>query len=240
MIIEKRRFKTFNRNINRLKSAGSGIPSLMSKGSAHVDFLKKHQNVVISSVPVPENASDEALDQYESEMYDSMLAILKEETEAYELPAVQEEIQSMLRILGGLNSFKKKITKEKPDYDHEKFDGWSGINLFISAQPSDLKMEEYGDTVILAVNPRPIVWLMHTLKDICSEYLSFANKYEFYYGIAHLAQKHLDDLDEMSSVGETQFFMEGIRFAQQQVENNAERLSWLLIEFESFWNEREV
>jgi hypothetical protein len=233
---EQRRIKTktfFNRCLNRLRVSGSKIPALMTK-HGYIEFLKQHRHQIITDTPVPDSRRETAMIQYESDMYDVMLETLKNEAEVFEKPAVGAELSAMKRLLEELESFKSKITVEEPHYDHEKFDGWGGSGIVISSNPSDLKMQDFGDKVILAVNPAPIVWLMHTLKDLCDEYLDYLNKQKFFHGIAQLAENRLDDCDEMSSYGETQFFSEGIQFAKDKVEDHVRYLSDLLEDFDSF------
>jgi hypothetical protein len=218
-----------------MKTAGSGIPVLISKGGAHVDFLKKHQDSVISNVTVPENARDEALNQYESDMYDNMLGVLIEETKAYEVPAVQEEIQSMNRILIDLEDFKGQITEKEPYYDNETFGEWGGAGVVVTSNENSMGRE--GDLVVLMDNPHVVAGLMHSLKDVCADYLTYRNKDTFYYGLAKIAAKSLNSNGELSNT--TQFFIEGVQYAKKQVEGRKEYLSGLIEKFELFLEKRE-
>jgi hypothetical protein len=235
MITERRKTKVFHRCINRLKSSDSVLPSLMAKGGYFVDYLKKNQDTVIADVPLPESIKEVDIEQYESDMYNTMLAYLKRETESFEVPAVEKEISAMSRILEALESFMVEVTKGKADYRHRRYNGFAGCGLIVSSNPNDLKMEKEGDVVLLAVDPKPIVFLMDSLRVICGDYITYLNKHEFFHGIAKRASNHLDSCDEM--LDETKFFFEGIKHAADLVERHASYLSRLLAEFYSFWDE---
>jgi gamma-glutamylcyclotransferase (GGCT)/AIG2-like uncharacterized protein YtfP len=234
MISDKKKTKAFNRCINRLKSSDNRIPTIM-KGGHYIDLLKQRQTEVINSVPLPASSNESDIEKYEVSMNDTMLVYLKKEVESVDIPEIKEEISNMKEILIELGSFKKKVIEEEVDYDHETFGEWGGAGLVVTSDPNSIGRD--GDFVVLVANARPIVWLMHTLKDICSEYLTYMNKEAFFHGIAKLATDFLDSCNELSN--ESQFFKEGTRFATERIDGHIENLSWLLVNYDSFWEEQE-
>jgi hypothetical protein len=235
MISDKCRIEIFIRCKNRIKNATSALPTLMKKGGHHIGFLDQCQEDIITNTPMPETTSDEDFDQYESEMYDTMLTILKEETEAYEVPAVQEEIQSMNRIIKELENFKEQITEKEPNYDHEIFDGFDDFGIVVSSDPNWKGRDQ--DFILLMANTRPVVWLIQSLKSVCADFLTYRKNEDFFYAIAKLAASYLNSNDELSNT--TQFFMEGVQFARKQVEFHIQSLNRLLEDFEIYWEEKE-
>jgi hypothetical protein len=200
MIAEKKINKAFNRCINRLKSSDtSGLPVLMERYviEEYIDIIKRQRGEYLKRVSSGRDSDNKNLEQYEKELFIEMIKFIEDKLKREVVPKLKKEVKEMEEVLIKLNEFRSDVLmKGQTDFEHQTHDNWGGAGVVVTSDPKFTGKE--CDLVVLTNTPRPIVWLMISLAEICSPLINWSNKYEFYRTIAEIAEGFIDEKGNLS------------------------------------------
>ncbi len=215
MITEKKKTKTFNRCINRLKHGDESLSSLAGHyASDYVDMLKENKETIIGDTPLPENLTSEEIIQYEERMFRIMVVIIEKDLKKNEIPEMEKEVRSMRKVLTNLEELEKRITRKEINYDSEKYDTWAGAGTVVSSDPIFLGENYREDFVVFTENPRPIVWLMVTLQNNCR--VDYFNKGVYFHRIAESGKSYIDS-GGLTLENESEFFLSNVQRVKKDI-----------------------
>jgi hypothetical protein len=202
MLNEKDQRKIFNKCFNQLKSTLSSQPYAIT---SLFESLKRKRDKIVTKVTLPESEHHKQITEYEN---DIMLALREELNSMIHDGPIKDATEYTEVLRGEIEKVSKlsdEVSTGKIDIENIKIDNemkeWRGADVIITSNYSEEISSKY--IVVRTVNAKQVTWLMIQLRELCTNYINYLNKYEFYGTIAENAiafiEKH-GDKDSNSKV----------------------------------------
>lgn len=192
---EKNKRKAFNRALSPFH-AGT-VPELEGDQDlrAHcVEVLKSQRDAILASITGPEDDSDDSKTGYEEAVRVQMTRIVLRERRKWRRQATLERARqnrATAKFHNELEAIRAAVDSgETPWQTLNETSEWGGAGVIVTANCNRPRGES--DFFLLMKDPRPVVWLMLTLRDADDELCGWMREHAAYEMIARTAADILE------------------------------------------------
>jgi hypothetical protein len=129
-------------------------------------------------------------------------------------------LESTLFFLEDLEEF-VQIGDLSKDINQDKFDYWSEGGVVVSSE--NIASSKGSDYTLITNTPRPVVWLLANIRDICVKYFEFVNGFNVLLSVAKNAEKYLNknpfDIEQ-----QIEFFLSNLARVKSKVSDLSKKL----------------
>ena len=164
--------------------------------------MKQRRTEIVAHLLPMRNQSFIEIERYTKELKSALQVAIRKELQdgpikdAIEYKELLKDmIKKVAELLDLVSAGKIDLKNIKIDHEPEE---WRGADVIITSDFSGEISTKY--IVVRTVNAKQVTWLMIQLRKLCSDYIDYLNKYEFYGTIAENAiayiEKHGDKVTD--------------------------------------------
>lgn len=203
----KQQEKVWQKALNQVKEGNSPaykkISDFYQVKHELVDHLNTKKQDILNHIPLPKSEHHLEVEKYKSNLVEYMDELILKKYRNTIRPRIRKQerkhekhLEECSKALDILSS----TIESKTDEWETTMDEWGGAKVIVTGDP-ERRHEDY-DLFLVLKKPKPLIWLMLTIRDMQYSPAGLIDKYSLYGGIAEMAADHIKKHGEPNSIEE--------------------------------------